>query len=84
MYFFVLILVAGVPQNKRFYPGNLILSGLDCLMLCLRISTIMYIEHFETFFGQGGVMLFISSYFEFVRLRNFLKSQEASFCLLGE
>ncbi|KAL3513649.1 hypothetical protein ACH5RR_026366 [Cinchona calisaya] len=33
---------------------------------------------------QGGVMLFVSSYFEFVRLRNFLKSQEASFCLLGE
>ncbi|CAI9088373.1 OLC1v1022682C1 [Oldenlandia corymbosa var. corymbosa] len=33
---------------------------------------------------QGGIMLFISSYFEFVRLRNFLKSQEASFCLLGE
>lgn len=33
---------------------------------------------------QGGVMLFISSYFEFVRIRNFLKSQEASFCLLGE
>lgn len=29
-------------------------------------------------------MLCISSYFEFVRLRNFLKSQEASFCLLGE
>ncbi|KAK4544301.1 hypothetical protein RGQ29_033011 [Quercus rubra] len=33
---------------------------------------------------QGGTMLFISSYFEFVRIRNFLKSQEASFCLLGE
>lgn len=33
---------------------------------------------------QGGVMLFISSYFEFVRIRNFLKSQDASFCLLGE
>ncbi|KAF3944461.1 hypothetical protein CMV_029074 [Castanea mollissima] len=33
---------------------------------------------------QGGIMLFISSYFEFVRIRNFLKSQEASFCLLGE
>ncbi|KAL9244248.1 hypothetical protein vseg_018045 [Gypsophila vaccaria] len=33
---------------------------------------------------QGGVMLFISSYFEFVRLRNFLKSQDASFCLLSE
>ncbi|KAK9104212.1 hypothetical protein Scep_021056 [Stephania cephalantha] len=33
---------------------------------------------------QGGTMLFISSYFEFVRVRNFLKSQEASFCLLGE
>lgn len=29
-------------------------------------------------------MLFISSYFEFVRIRNFLKSQNASFCLLGE
>ncbi|KAJ6852080.1 U3 small nucleolar RNA-associated protein 25 isoform X2 [Iris pallida] len=33
---------------------------------------------------EGGTMLFISSYFEFVRLRNFLKSQNASFCLLGE
>ncbi|RWR84239.1 U3 small nucleolar RNA-associated protein 25 [Cinnamomum micranthum f. kanehirae] len=33
---------------------------------------------------QGGTMLFISSYFEFVRIRNFLKSQNASFCLLGE
>ncbi|KAK9090196.1 hypothetical protein Sjap_023373 [Stephania japonica] len=33
---------------------------------------------------QGGTMLFISSYFEFIRVRNFLKSQEASFCLLGE
>lgn len=33
---------------------------------------------------QGGIMLFLSSYFEFVRLRNFLKSQNASFCLLGE
>ncbi|KAL2503275.1 Digestive organ expansion factor [Forsythia ovata] len=33
---------------------------------------------------QPGVMIFVSSYFEFVRLRNFLKSQEASFCLFGE
>ncbi|XP_016496688.1 protein NUCLEOLAR FACTOR 1 [Nicotiana tabacum] len=33
---------------------------------------------------QGGIMLFISSYFEFIRVRNFLKSQEASCCLLGE
>ncbi|XP_047316686.1 U3 small nucleolar RNA-associated protein 25 [Impatiens glandulifera] len=33
---------------------------------------------------EGGVMLFISSYFEFVRLRNYLKSQEASICLLGD
>ncbi|XP_058186220.1 protein NUCLEOLAR FACTOR 1 isoform X2 [Rhododendron vialii] len=33
---------------------------------------------------QGGIMLFISSYFEFVRVRNFLRSQDASFCLLGE
>nr|GMD78989.1 U3 small nucleolar RNA-associated protein 25 [Ipomoea batatas] len=29
-------------------------------------------------------MIFINSYFDFVRLRNFLKSQEASFCMLGE
>ncbi|PHU11795.1 hypothetical protein BC332_18725 [Capsicum chinense] len=29
-------------------------------------------------------MLFSSSYFEFIRVRNFLKSQEASYCLLGE
>ncbi|KAL5760350.1 hypothetical protein ACOSQ2_019188 [Xanthoceras sorbifolium] len=33
---------------------------------------------------QGGIMLFISSYLEFVRIRNFLKSQNASFCLLGD
>ncbi|PKA55224.1 hypothetical protein AXF42_Ash003861 [Apostasia shenzhenica] len=33
---------------------------------------------------EGGTMLFISSYFEFVRIRNFLKSENASFCLLGE
>ncbi|PIA60451.1 hypothetical protein AQUCO_00300155v1 [Aquilegia coerulea] len=33
---------------------------------------------------QGGTMIFISSYFEFVRVRNFLKSQNSSFCLLGE
>ncbi|KAL3625165.1 hypothetical protein CASFOL_030619 [Castilleja foliolosa] len=33
---------------------------------------------------QNGVMIFISSYFEFVRLRNYLKSQSASFCLFGE
>uniref|UniRef100_A0A1J3GHW3 Digestive organ expansion factor-like protein n=2 Tax=Noccaea caerulescens TaxID=107243 RepID=A0A1J3GHW3_NOCCA len=33
---------------------------------------------------QGGVMIFIHSYFEFIRVRNFLKSQNASFCLLGE
>ncbi|KAJ0984163.1 hypothetical protein J5N97_002519 [Dioscorea zingiberensis] len=33
---------------------------------------------------EGGTMLFISSYFEFIRIRNFLKSQNASFCLLGE
>uniref|UniRef100_A0A7N0VFN5 U3 small nucleolar RNA-associated protein 25 n=1 Tax=Kalanchoe fedtschenkoi TaxID=63787 RepID=A0A7N0VFN5_KALFE len=33
---------------------------------------------------QGGIMIFMSSYLEFVRIRNFLKSQDASFCLLGE
>lgn len=33
---------------------------------------------------QGGIMIFISCYFEFVRVRNFLKSQDASMCLLGE
>eukprot|EP01018_Ginkgo_biloba_P007271 Gb_20797 [translate_table: standard] len=33
---------------------------------------------------QGGVLLFISSYFDFVRLRNYLRSQNASFCMLGE
>ncbi|KAJ4879423.1 hypothetical protein Rs2_36477 [Raphanus sativus] len=33
---------------------------------------------------QGGVMIFIPSYFDFVRLRNYLKSQNASFCLLGD
>ncbi|KAL7226273.1 hypothetical protein ACSBR1_021402 [Camellia fascicularis] len=38
----------------------------------------------EYFSKKGGIMIFISSYFEFVRVRNFLKSQDASFCLLGE
>ncbi|KAL9150355.1 hypothetical protein ABFS82_12G163000 [Erythranthe guttata] len=33
---------------------------------------------------QNGVMIFVSSYFEFVRLRNYLKSQDASYCLFGE
>ncbi|PRQ37230.1 putative digestive organ expansion factor, predicted [Rosa chinensis] len=33
---------------------------------------------------EGGIMIFISSYFEYVRVRNFLKSQNASFCLLHE
>ncbi|KAF5728220.1 U3 small nucleolar RNA-associated protein 25 [Tripterygium wilfordii] len=33
---------------------------------------------------QGGIMLFISTYFEYVRIRNFLKSQGESFCLLGD
>ncbi|KAG0502594.1 hypothetical protein HPP92_002666 [Vanilla planifolia] len=33
---------------------------------------------------EGGTMIFTSSYFEFVRIRNFLKSQNASFCLLSE
>ncbi|XP_024536917.1 U3 small nucleolar RNA-associated protein 25 [Selaginella moellendorffii] len=33
---------------------------------------------------QGGTMLFVRSYFDFVRLRNFLKAESASFCLLGE
>lgn len=33
---------------------------------------------------QGGVMIFLSSYFDFVRLRNYLKAENVSFCLLGE
>ncbi|KAH7277303.1 hypothetical protein KP509_39G044700 [Ceratopteris richardii] len=33
---------------------------------------------------QGGIMIFISSYFDFVRLRNFFKAENMSFCLLGE
>ncbi|XP_057775632.1 protein NUCLEOLAR FACTOR 1-like [Salvia miltiorrhiza] len=33
---------------------------------------------------QDGVMIFVSSYFEYVRLRNYLKSQSASVCLFGE
>nr|GEX46419.1 U3 small nucleolar RNA-associated protein 25 isoform X1 [Tanacetum cinerariifolium] len=33
---------------------------------------------------QGGIMIFISSYFEFVRVRNFLKSEDASMRLLGD
>ncbi|CAK9199357.1 unnamed protein product [Sphagnum troendelagicum] len=33
---------------------------------------------------QGGILLFVRSYFDFVRLRNYLKAQNSSFCLLGE
>ncbi|ONK64654.1 uncharacterized protein A4U43_C07F28440 [Asparagus officinalis] len=33
---------------------------------------------------EGGIMLFVSSYFEYVRVRNFLTSQNASFCLFGD
>ncbi|EEF42005.1 conserved hypothetical protein [Ricinus communis] len=33
---------------------------------------------------QGGIMLFVSSYFEYVKLRNYLKSQNASFCALAD
>ncbi|KAJ7515805.1 hypothetical protein O6H91_22G028600 [Diphasiastrum complanatum] len=33
---------------------------------------------------KGGIMVFMRSYFDFVRLRNFLKAQNSSFCLLGE
>lgn len=33
---------------------------------------------------QGGTMLFISSYFEYVRVRNFMQSQNASFCMISE
>ncbi|XP_050228511.1 protein NUCLEOLAR FACTOR 1 [Mercurialis annua] len=33
---------------------------------------------------QGGIMLFVSSYLEYVKLRNFLKSQNASFCALAD
>ncbi|KAK4797770.1 hypothetical protein SAY86_030096 [Trapa natans] len=33
---------------------------------------------------QGGIMVLVSSYFEFVPVRNFLKSQNASFCQLGD
>ncbi|RXH78673.1 hypothetical protein DVH24_002191 [Malus domestica] len=33
---------------------------------------------------SGGIMIFISSYFEYVQVRNFLKSQSASFCLLHD
>ncbi|KMZ69897.1 U3 small nucleolar RNA-associated protein 25 [Zostera marina] len=33
---------------------------------------------------EGGIMIFISCYFQFLRIRNFLRAQNASFCLLGE
>ncbi|CAN6170626.1 unnamed protein product, partial [Urochloa humidicola] len=32
----------------------------------------------------GGLLLFVSSYFEYIRISNFLKSKEASFCRIGE
>ncbi|KAL6865121.1 hypothetical protein ACP4OV_016272 [Aristida adscensionis] len=33
---------------------------------------------------EGGFLLFVSSYFEYIRISNFLKSKEASFCRIGE
>ncbi|CAI5943671.1 unnamed protein product [Closterium sp. NIES-64] len=33
---------------------------------------------------QGGVLVYTQSYFEFVRLRNFFKQENLSFCLLSE
>jgi len=33
---------------------------------------------------EGGVLLFVSSYYEYIRMSNFLKSQDASFCRIGE
>jgi U3 small nucleolar RNA-associated protein 25 len=33
---------------------------------------------------QGGLLLFVSSYFEYIRISNFLKSKEAPFCRVGE
>ncbi|CAH9119873.1 unnamed protein product [Cuscuta epithymum] len=33
---------------------------------------------------EGGIMIFISSYFDYFRVKKFLKAQEASFCKLGE
>ncbi|VAH73408.1 hypothetical protein VPH35_050336 [Triticum aestivum] len=33
---------------------------------------------------EGGVLLFASSYFEYIRLSGFLKSQDSSFCRIGE
>ncbi|GAB2275258.1 hypothetical protein Dimus_010018 [Dionaea muscipula] len=33
---------------------------------------------------QGGIMLFISSYHDYLRLRQFMRSENASHCLLGE
>ncbi|RHN69089.1 hypothetical protein MtrunA17_Chr3g0120971 [Medicago truncatula] len=41
-------------------------------------------DRFNYFVKKGGIMIFASSYFEFIRIRIFLKSQNASFCLLGE
>lgn len=50
----------------------------------IRDFCIAMVEHPSMEFVQGGVMLFISSYFEYVRLRNYLKSQNASFCVIAE
>ncbi|WVZ87244.1 hypothetical protein U9M48_033914 [Paspalum notatum var. saurae] len=33
---------------------------------------------------EGGLLLFVSSYFEYIRISNFLKSKEATFCRIGE
>ncbi|XP_066359435.1 protein NUCLEOLAR FACTOR 1-like isoform X1 [Miscanthus floridulus] len=33
---------------------------------------------------EGGLLLFVSSYFEYIRISNFIKSKEASFCRIGE
>ncbi|CAI5967399.1 unnamed protein product [Closterium sp. NIES-64] len=38
----------------------------------------------QSYFEFGGVLVYTQSYFEFVRLRNFFKQENLSFCLLSE
>ncbi|GMH11925.1 hypothetical protein Nepgr_013766 [Nepenthes gracilis] len=88
-----------IKLYSDFYSSDMIVAsplGLISIYDCFDADSIMDADNarFEHFVKkvfpkikdtiQGGIMLFIPSYFDIVRIRNFLKSQKASFCLLGD
>ncbi|KAI5074322.1 hypothetical protein GOP47_0010283 [Adiantum capillus-veneris] len=89
---------AGKVKLRCEYPGVLSKMLLQVRQVYERISCTSLTDvdeaRFKLFtkqiFGplkeslQGGIMIFVSAYFDFVRLRNFLKAENVSFCLLGE